>query len=475
MEIKRQGEYLYEIPADSVEGMGVPAMILADGVMMEQIKKDRTLSQIVNVACLPGIVDKVLVMPDAHEGYGFPIGGVAATRYPDGIISPGGIGYDINCGVRLLKSRVSEKELRPFKDRIISRLYAEVPSGVGKSGKLLYRGRAFDHLVEEGAPWIGKEGFGEPGDLENIESGGYLQSADSACVSEKARERGRDQIGTMGAGNHFIEIAKVERVFDRTVATAYGLFENQVVILLHTGSRGFGHQIATDHIRMLMKAYGKYGIDIRDKELVCAPLSSKEGKMYFGAMSCAANFAWANRQVITFWIRQVWKEFYKGEAGDLKLLYDVAHNIAKIEKRPSGGEDDRLIVHRKGATRAFGPGHEELPPIYRNFGQPVIVPGSMGTSSHVMAGMGAELSFSSCCHGAGRRLSRSAAKRKIDGAGLMRELEAKGIRVKAGSLLGLAEEAPEAYKDVDNVVDVVEALGIARKVVQVKPLAVIKG
>lgn len=476
MEIKELKACLYEIPVGAVPGMGVPARILADRAMMEEIQSDRTLGQLVNVACLPGLVGSALVMPDAHEGYGFPIGGVAASIHPDGIISPGGIGYDINCGVRLLTSGLTAEEVEPVKDRLLDRLFTEVPSGIGKSGKLLFKGKALDRLVERGVPEILREGFGEAGDLDAIESEGCLEAADSGYVSSRAKERGRDQIGTMGGGNHFIEIARVETIFDRAIAEAYGLFPGQAVVLLHTGSRGFGHQIATDHIRILLKAYGKYGITLRDKELVCAPLSSPEGRGYYGAMACAANFAWVNRQVMTYWVRQVWKEFFPGEDRRLKLLYDVAHNIAKIERHALEGTDGKkLIVHRKGATRAFGPGRMELSPLYRPWGQPVIVPGSMGTASHVMAGKGASLTFSSCCHGAGRRLSRSAARRQVDGKSLVRELGEAGIRIKAGSLAGAAEEAPRAYKDVDRVVDVVEALQVAAKVARLRPMAVIKG
>jgi tRNA-splicing ligase RtcB len=475
MEINKVRDCLYEIPAASATGMNVPARILADDAMMEQIRNDRTVGQIVNVACLPGIVGHALVMPDAHEGYGFPIGGVAATRFPDGVISPGGIGYDINCGVRLLKTRVCSDELARVKEKLLDRIYSEIPSGIGKSGKRPFRGKGFDRILEEGVPRALKEGFGGYEDELKTESGGYLETADRSCISERARDRGLDQIGTLGGGNHFIELAKVEKIYDAEIAREYGLYLDQVVVMLHTGSRGLGHQIATDYIRILMKAYGKYHIELRDKELVCVPLSSSEGKRYHSAMSCAANYAWVNRQVISYWIQEVWKEFFEGEKKELSLLYDVAHNIAKIENHMVGGISERLIVHRKGATRAFGPGNMELPLVYREVGQPVIVPGSMGTASYVMAGRGEPLSFSSCCHGAGRRLSRSAAKRKINGYEVIKELKRMGISTRVGSMQGAAEEAPEAYKDVDSVVDVVETLGIARKVVRTKPLAVIKG
>jgi len=475
MDIIKVKDCLYEIPAGSVKGMNVPALIFADEEMMGQIRGDKSIRQIMNVACLPGIVGNALAMPDVHEGYGFPIGGVAATRHPDGVISPGGIGYDINCGVRLIKTRIGTGELDCVKERLLERLYEEIPSGIGKAGRHPFKGKMFDRILEEGVPLALKEGFGDEGDRGKIESFGFLGSADRSCVSKRARERGLDQVGTLGGGNHFVEIARVDKIFDKEAADGYGLFKGQVVILLHTGSRGLGHQIASDHIRILMKAYGKYSIELRDKELVSVPLSSREGQRYYGAMSCAANYAWVNRQVISFWIGQVWSEFFEGEKKELSLLYDVAHNIAKIENHPVNGRMEKLLVHRKGATRAFGPGNEELPGIFRQIGQPVIVPGSMGTYSHIMAGMGEPLSFSSCCHGAGRMLSRSAAKRAIDGRELIRNLKMDGVSIRAGSFSGAAEEAPGAYKDVNRVTDVVETLGIARKVARTRPLAVIKG
>jgi len=475
MDIIKVKDCLYQIPAGSVRGMNVSALIFADEEMMEQIRGDRTIRQITNVAYLPGIVGNALAMPDAHEGYGFPIGGVAATKHPDGIISPGGIGYDINCGVRLIKTRIHAEELRSVKEKLLDRLYEEIPSGIGKAGKHPFRGKMFDRILEEGVPLALKEGFGDSADREKIESYGFLESADRSCISKRAIERGLDQVGTLGGGNHFIEIARVDKIFSAEAAEGYGLFPEQVVILLHTGSRGLGHQVATDHIRILMKAYGKYSIELRDKELVCVPLSSREGQSYFGAMSCAANYAWVNRQIISFWIGRVWGEFFKGEKKELSLLYDVAHNIAKIEDHEVDGRNEKLLVHRKGATRAFGPGNKELPEMFRGIGQPVIVPGSMGTYSHIMAGMGEPLSFSSCCHGAGRRLSRSAAKRTIDGKELIGTLKMDGVSIRAGSLSGAAEEAPEAYKDVGRVTDVVETLAMARKVARTRPLAVIKG
>ncbi|HBP01224.1 MAG TPA: RNA-splicing ligase RtcB [Candidatus Moranbacteria bacterium] len=469
-------EYLWEIPRSFRGDMQAPARIYASEEMLDEMLKDRSLWQLVNVATIDGIKKEALVMPDAHEGYGFPIGGVAAVSYPDGMISPGGIGYDINCGVRLLISELSYSEIEPHLEDLLQRLYREIPSGVGRGGSVKLKRKDIDDVLNRGVAWAIENGYAEESDPEHIESGGSLDSADSAKVSEHAKKRGSDQLGTMGAGNHFVEVGRVDEIFDEKIAGIFGLKKNQITVLIHTGSRGLGHQVATDYIKLMQKAMPGYGISVPDRELAGVPFSSKEGQDYFTAMSAAANFAWTNRQLISWEVRKVWKSFF-GEKGGLSLLYDVAHNIAKIEEYEIGGKKEKFIIHRKGATRAFGPGHPELAGIFSESGQPVIIPGSMGTASYVLAGTkeGMEKSFGSSCHGAGRRMSRHAAKRAVRGEELKKELEKEGIYVRVGSIGGLAEEAPLAYKDIDDVVGVVAGAGIARKVARLRPVLVIKG
>lgn len=449
-------DYLWEIPKSFRSDMRVPARVYATEHMLEEIMQDRSLDQLVNVSTLPGIREYALVMPDAHEGYGFPIGGVAAFSKSDGIISPGGIGYDINCGVRLLRSEKTADEIGPNRAKLGEMIFKEVPSGVGKGGNLKLRAGELDGVLARGAREMIRLGYGAEKDLESIESQGMLEEADPLFVSDGAKKRGADQLGTMGAGNHFIEVGEVEKIFDEETARRLGLFANQVTVLIHTGSRGLGHQVATDYIRLMSQAASKYSISLPDRELACVPFASEEGMRYFAAMSSAANFAWANRQLITHEVRSAWRRALGSKGGPLEIVYDVAHNIAKIE-----GD---FIVHRKGATRAF--------PL-----QPVLIPGSMGAGSYVLVGEEKSLkeSFGSTCHGAGRRMSRAEAKRGMRGDDLKRMLEKKGIAISAGSMQGLAEEAPEAYKSVDEVVDVVHRAGIARKVARLKPLAVIKG
>lgn len=449
-------DWLWEIPKSYRGDMRVPARVYASERMLREIARDRSLEQLVNVATLPGICDYALLMPDAHEGYGFPIGGVAAFAMEDGIVSPGGIGYDINCGVRLLRSEHTAEDLRPHFRALGRAIFKEVPSGVGRGGRLQLKGDAFDQVLAGGAARMVAMGYGERADLSQIESGGVLDEAEVGAVSETAKARGRDQLGTMGAGNHFVEVEEVETIFDEKTAAALGLFKGQVAVLIHTGSRGLGHQIATDYIREMLRAMPRYGIELPDRELACAPIRSPEGERYLRAMSAAANFAWANRELITWEVRRAWREVLGEAAGALHVVYDVAHNIAKVE--------EGRVVHRKGATRSFP-------------GQPVLVPGSMGTGSYVLVGEEKSLreSFGSSCHGAGRRMSRTEAKRRVRGAELKQSLEDKGIVVESGSLSGLAEEAPEAYKDVDEVVEVIHQAGIARKVARLKPLAVMKG
>lgn len=475
--LKRISDIEWEIPKSFRSDMRVPARIYASESMLESIGQDRSLNQLVNVSTLPGIQKAALVMPDVHEGYGFPIGGVAATKFPDGAISPGGIGYDINCGVRLLKSDKSIKDIYSYIEPLSKEVYKQVPSGVGKSGFLKLGFKELDKVLSKGVPWAVEQGYGNEPDIEFIESNGTITKANPDAVSNHAKERGCDQLGTMGAGNHFVEIDKVVKIFGEEIAKSYGLFQNQIVILIHTGSRGLGHQVATDYIKIMLRVMQGYGINLPDRELACVPFSSKEGKDYFGAMGAAANFAFTNRQLITWEVRQAWKNILGKNGGELDILYDVAHNIAKVEEHIINGEKKKLIVHRKGATRAFAPGNEELPEKYKASGQPVLIPGSMGTASYVLSGTQKSMdeSFGSTCHGAGRQMSRHAARKKVQGDKLRLDLLEKGIIVQAGSVRGIAEEAPIAYKDVHTVVDVVDKAGIAKKVAELKPLAVIKG
>jgi tRNA-splicing ligase RtcB len=478
-DMKRITDYLYEIPKEYREDMRVPARIYADEKLLEATLRDRSLEQLVNTATLPGIVGYALAMPDIHQGYGFTIGGVAATRYPSGVISPGGVGYDINCGVRLLISDLEAEEVKPHIGTLIGALYRNVPSGVGKKGSIKLSLSQMDQVLEKGAAWAVKQGYGPREDLERIEERGAMAGAEARAVSSRAKERGKNQLGTLGSGNHFLEIEEVMEVYDEEVADVFGLFPGQLAVQIHSGSRGLGHQVCTDYVRNLQEAVTRYGIKLPDRELVCAPLDSPEGRDYFAAMAGAANYAWANRQCLTYLTRRTFEEVLAGKikSWELTTVYDVAHNIAKIEEYEVDGQRTKLCVHRKGATRAFGPGQPELPGVYRAVGQPVLVPGDMGTASYVLVGTeeAMKASFGSTCHGAGRVLSRKAAKRQIRGDKLKAELEAQGIQVRAGSMPGLAEEAPDAYKDIERVVDVVHRAGLARKVAKLRPLAVMKG
>jgi tRNA-splicing ligase RtcB (3'-phosphate/5'-hydroxy nucleic acid ligase) len=476
-QLVKKADYLWEIPQTYRTDMRVPAHVFALEGMLSSVVNDRSLEQLVNVATLPGIVGAALVMPDVHEGYGFPIGGVAATRHPDGVISPGGIGYDINCGVRLLKSEMTFKDVEKKLGDLAKELYAQIPSGVGQGGSIKLSVKEIDKVLANGAEWAVKNGYGKAEDLEFMESHGRLESADPSLVSLQAKQRGHDQLGTIGAGNHFVEVDRVAEIYDPEAAEAFGLFKDQMVILIHTGSRGLGHQVATDNIRIMMSAMEKYGIKLPDRELACVPFNSEEGQNYFKAMCAAANFAWCNREIITWEARKAWKNVFGKKGGELHLLYDIAHNIAKIETHLVDGKAQKVIVHRKGATRAFGAQFEELPEAFRHIGQPVMIPGSMGTASYVLAGnqKSMELSFGSSCHGAGRRLSRRAAKKQVDAPSLKAKLLKKGIFVEAGSYKGIAEEAPIAYKDVNLVVETVNSAGIALKVAKLRPVAVVKG
>ncbi|MFC1752006.1 RtcB family protein [Thermoproteota archaeon] len=457
-------DYLWEIPASCRQDMIVPARIYIKESMLDQLFSDRSIIQLTNIATLPGIQKYSVLMPDAHEGYGFPIGGVAAFDEETGVISPGGIGYDINCGVRLLKSCLFKEDILPYIKDLGHALFNQVPCGVGKGGKFTFRGKDMDKVLQHGAKRMVELGYGEPEDLEHIESGGELADAMPDLVSDHAKKRGIDQVGTMGAGNHFVEIDYIDMIYDEVEAARLGLKRNQISILIHTGSRGLGHQVATDYLREMVRTMPKYKLSPPDRELACAPFQSPEGRMYFSAMSAAANYAWANRQMITHEVRNAWNQVLGKNQGYLDLVYDVAHNIAKRETHPINNTEMKVVVHRKGATRAFP-------------GQPVIIPGSMGTSSYLLSGLEQAMSesFGSSCHGAGRRMSRHQARKDVDAHQLMQQLNQKGIFVQSGSLRGLAEEAPQAYHDVDDVVDVIDNAGIAKKMARFRPLAVIKG
>jgi len=472
-------EYEWEIPKSFRQDMQVPVRIFATRDLLEAVMEDKSLEQAVNSATLPGLVGHVVVMPDMHQGYGFPIGGVAATRYPQGVISPGGIGYDINCGVRLLASQIEYEAVKSQLDAVASALNHYCPSGVGTKGHIRLDISELDRVCREGSRWAKKEGYASEADVRRTEEGGCLEGADPAKVSKQAKERGRAQIGTLGAGNHFIEVDLVEQIFDGQAASVMGLVEGNLVVQIHCGSRGFGHQICTDYVQEFQGAVRRYGIHLPDRELVCAPLDSPEGLNYLAAMRSAANYAFANRQVLAHFARKAFEETLAGKVSNWNLyqVYDIAHNMGKIETHEIDGERIKVCVHRKGATRAFGPGFEGLPEEYRPIGQPVLVPGSMGTCSWVLVGTEDSMkrSFGSSCHGAGRVMSRAKAKKTVWGEELRSQLESRGIHVRAGSMAGLAEEAPQAYKDVDDVVATVCGAGIARKVARLVPVAVIKG
>jgi len=467
------GPCLWEAERRLEAGMRVPARIFADEELLAQISRDRSVGQLLNVTTLPGIVRAAMGMPDMHEGYGFPVGGVAATLLPDGVISPGGIGFDINCGVRLLASELRFEEIAPRLEALVHEVSRSIPAGYGRHGRQALSRDDLDGVLNEGVPYLVREhGLGLPADLELIESGGAIPGADASQISERAKTRGEDQLGTLGGGNHFLEVQVVDTIYDDGAARQLGFFAGQVMILIHTGSRGLGHQVCTDHVRIMDRAAERYGIHLPDRQLACAPLSSPDGESYFGAMCAAANFAFCNRQVIAHRARQVFQRILGGRH-HLRLVYDVAHNTAKKERYG----DELLCVHRKGATRAFGPSSDEIPAAYRGIGQPVLIPGSMGTASYVLVGTdeSGDVSFSSCCHGAGRAMSRGAAKRQVQGHVLRKELESRGIVVRCPTNQELAEEAPLAYKDVDRVVDVVQRAGIARKVIRLRPVGVVKG
>jgi tRNA-splicing ligase RtcB len=469
----RVDEELWEIPATAQPGMRVPARLFADAQLLAAIETDRSLDQLANVATLPGIVEASLAMPDIHQGYGFPVGGVAATAGPDGVVSPGGVGYDINCGVRLLALPLSADELGGRREALVHELSRRVPVGAGPARGI--EGADLDRVLSEGPRALVEGlGIGTEDDLRFTESGGRLEGADPARLSERARARGADQIGTLGSGNHFLELQRIDRIYDAEGADAFGLRDGQITLLVHSGSRGLGHQVCTDFVRRMDASLNGYGIELPDRQLSCAPIDSPEGRDYLAAMAAAANFAWANRAAIAHRSREAIAQVLgRDEADGTRLVYDVAHNVAKLEEH--GGRT--VCVHRKGATRAFPPGHPEIPAEYAAAGQPVFIPGSMGTASFVLAGRPGSMdkSFGTTCHGAGRRLSRTAVRKQVEGAELRRRLEAQGITVRAASPRGLAEEAPEAYKDVERVVKVVERAGLAARVARLRPIGVVKG
>jgi tRNA-splicing ligase RtcB len=478
-DLVRISDYEWEIPQSFRADMRVAVRLFATRRLLEEVVQDKSLEQAVNAATLPGLVGHVLVMPDMHQGYGFPIGAVAATRLPSGVISPGGIGYDINCGVRLLASHIPLEAAEPHLDKLANALNKHCPSGVGEKGTVHLSDSQLDAVCQQGAGWALKNGYATEADLRRTEENGCVAGADPTKVSQRARQRGRPQLGSLGAGNHFIEVDLIEQIFDLEAARVMGLEPGCLAVQIHCGSRGFGHQICTDYVEEFQAAVHRYNIRLVDRELVCAPLDSPEGQNYLAAMRCAANYAFANRQLLAHSARLAFEEVLAGKVKGWQLhqIYDICHNMGKIETHQIAGEKLQVCVHRKGATRAFGPGSPELPGEYQAIGQPVLVPGSMGTASWVLVGTEASMSrtFGSTCHGAGRLMSRHAAKRAVRGEKLRDQLESGGIHIRAGSLAGLAEEAPQAYKDVDQVVQAVTGAGIARKVARLRPLVVIKG
>jgi len=468
----------WHIPREGA--MRTDGLIFASEKMMQDLRREQALEQVCNVATLPGIVGPSMAMPDIHWGYGFPIGGVAAFDAEEGVVSPGGVGYDINCGVRLLRSNLDAASIRPHLDKLADELFRNVPSGVGSHRRDFKLSLSEEEkVIVKGAAWAIGQGFGETGDLDRIEGQGAIAGADPEMVSARAMERGRAQLGTLGSGNHFLEIQQVEEVFDERAADVLGLYPGQVTVSIHTGSRGFGYQVCDDYLKIMLKAARKYGITLPDRQLCCAPLQSDEARSYLAAMACAANFAFANRQMITAWVRETFEQVLTKGPSELRLgvIYDVCHNIAKWETHQVDGKERRLCVHRKGATRAFPPGHTEIPEAYRQIGQPVLIPGDMGRYSYVLTGTAGayEETFGSTCHGAGRVMSRQAAKKAARGHDLISELAAQGVLVRAAGRATVAEEMPNAYKDVADVVDVVHQAGIGHIVARLKPMAVIKG
>jgi len=478
--LEKIDEYRWRIPKSYKRGMRVPGLIYADEEMLKHLLKEQALEQVANVAFLPGIVDYSLAMPDIHWGYGFPIGGVAAMKTDDGVVSPGGVGFDINCGVRILRTNLTQEEVSPRIKEFVEALYNNVPSGVGSKGKIRLRPGEINEVLVKGSRWAVEKGYGRAEDLEATEERGEMTRADPAKVSSRAKERGTPQLGTLGSGNHFLEVAIVDKIYEPDIANEMGINQvGQVMLYVHCGSRGLGHQVADDYIKEMVRAMVKYDIELPDRQLGCSPVKSPEGQAYLSAMRCAANYAWANRQCITHWVRQSFCQIMgKSEAAaGLELIYDVTHNIAKIEEHEVSGRKQELCVHRKGATRAFPAGHPDVPQKYSRIGQPVLIPGDMGRVSYVLVGTEQAMkeTFGSTCHGAGRIQSRTAAKKHLRGRDVLESLQARGITVRTGNLPGLAEEASEAYKDVTSVVEVAHRAGISKIVARTKPIGVIKG
>jgi tRNA-splicing ligase RtcB len=478
--LEKVDEYRYRIPQSYKRGMRTCGIIYADSGLIEGVKHDEAPEQVANVATLPGILGPSLAMPDIHWGYGFPIGGVAATDAEEGVLSPGGVGYDINCGVRLLRTNLQAEDVRPKMKQLIDTIFAEVPSGLGSKGRVRLDVRELDAVLEGGARWAVEKGYGRPGDLEHIEDNGRMEAADPSKVSQLAKQRGAPQLGTLGAGNHFLEVQRVEEIYDEAAARAMGIGgPGQVMIMVHTGSRGCGYQICDDWLKVMHQAFRKYNIDLPDAQLACAPTTSQEAQDYFRAMACGANYAWANRQLITHWVRDSFGKVMgeEPEKLDLGIVYDLAHNIAKLEEHEVEGRRTKVYVHRKGATRSFGPDRHEVVPAFRSLGQPVLIPGNMGSESFVLVGTDRAMkeTFGSACHGAGRVMSRHQAIRQFGERQVLAALAAMGIYARGASDTVMSEEAPGAYKDVASVVEVCHGAGIARKVARLKPMGVMKG
>jgi len=478
--LERIDKFIWKLPKSYKTSMLVDGIIYSDEILIQNITKDRSLNQLANIASLKGILSKAIAMPDVHEGYGFPIGGVAAIDIEEGVISPGGVGFDINCGVRMLRSDLRIKDVKPYMNNIVNLLFKNVPSGLGSRGKIKLTESQLREVMMGGAKWALENGYGWEKDIQHCEENGAMENADPSKISPIAKKRGIPQLGSLGSGNHFLEIQVVDEIFDERAAKVFGIEEEgQITVLIHTGSRGFGHQIASDYLKIMERAMRKYDIKVPDRELSCVPFNSRDGQNYFNSMACAANFAWANRQMILHWVRESFEVALKQSAEDLGLrqIYDVCHNIAKVEEHVIDGVKRKVVIHRKGATRAFPPGHPDVPSDYRDVGQPVLIPGTMETASYLLVGSetGMELSFGSTAHGAGRLLSRKAAIKRYWGETVKKEMEEEGITVKAAKMKVLAEEAGGAYKDVDNVAKVSHEVGIGKFVAKMRPIGVVKG
>ncbi len=477
--LEKVDDFRWLIPKSYQRGMHVPGLIYADEAMLKLVRQDQAPQQVANVAHLPGLLRYSMAMPDIHWGYGFPIGGVAGVDAQEGVISPGGVGYDINCGVRLVRTNLTRADIQDHVQQLVDRLFQNIPCGVGSKGKLKLSHKEERAVLRDGASWAIKQGYGWNEDVEHTEQNGCLLGAEPDTLSPRALERGRPQLGTLGSGNHFLEIQEVDAVYDEEAARVFGLEKGQITVMIHTGSRGLGYQVCDDNLDRMVRAMTRYKISVPDKQLACAPVTSPEGRQYFAGMAAAANYAWTNRQVILHWVRETFEQILRQPAERLgmHMVYDVAHNIAKFEDHIVEGKQRKVVVHRKGATRAFAPGHPDIPEKYRPVGQPVLIPGDMGTASYVLVGtqMAMEESFGSTCHGAGRVMSRHAAIRKLKGRSIQKEMESHGILVRSRGRNTLYEEASEAYKDIDRVVDIVHGAGLSKKVVRMRPLGVVKG